>query len=215
MGGYVSQRDAQTLGTWEQVEAQLGQLAPLVVADKIGLVVARQMLLQGAACRVESIEVLVLQQERNAGLTVAQGVVDCHLIGIRDIAHQIREPLGGLSRAKGPLIGRRQLHNGNHIAPPCTGVPTLNQLAGAATCFCLGVDLFSQLLFGFLQLPQHFHRAAVGRARGQTHIDVHLLVFDLRRKEELHPTTRKQTQRHQKEREEHHSRRVAPRQTSL
>ena len=86
------------------------------------------MPLQRQARRIEGIEIFVLEQDGNTGLPIAKAIVDLHLIGIRNIPHQIGETLRGLPRTECSLVWRRQLNNRDHIAAASPGIPALYQL---------------------------------------------------------------------------------------
>ncbi len=98
----------------------------------------------------------MLQKEGNTGLTVIQREVHLDLVRIGDISHQVRESFGCLPCAQMALIGWRELNNGNHTAAARPGVPTLYEFTRTLADFRLPVDVCYELLFGPLELPQHF-----------------------------------------------------------
>ena len=122
----------------------------MVIADKIGFVVTGKVLLQGSARRIQRIQILMLQQKRDTGFTVAQGVVHFNLIGVGYIPNQIRKALGGFLGAEVPLPWGSQLNDGNDIPSPGTGIPALYQLTCTHTRVGLCIHLLRQLFLSAL-----------------------------------------------------------------
>ena len=68
------------------METHLWHRAPLVIPNIIGLVVLTEVMLQGPTRCIERLQIIVLQQEGNTGLTVTEGVADIHFVCIRNFA---------------------------------------------------------------------------------------------------------------------------------